>query len=138
MRIQGQALCACGDVAGEFPSAHNVLMTRKASPKSPKARNFIREHRKVAGLTLEQLAERIGMTHQNLGKIERGLVPASDQLLEKLAIELRTDIGSLTMRDPTKKDALWSIWEVAQTLSPQEQEVAAKMLAGLKGTGTSG
>lgn len=45
----------------------------------------VRAWRKARGLTLETLAEAIGMTHQNLGKIERGLVPLGEEYHGPLA-----------------------------------------------------
>lgn len=103
--------------------------------KGDKPGHFIRQWRKKKGLTLEQLAERIGMTHQNLGKIERGKVPYNQTLLELLADELGTDPASLIMRDPDHMDAIWSIWEsLAQPQRTQLVEVAKV----LKRTGTDG
>lgn len=81
-----------------------------AKPKAP-PRHFLRAWRKFRGYTLEQVAERIGMTHQNLGKIERGQVSFTEPLLDLLADAYRTDKGSLIMRDPTRKDPLWSIYD---------------------------
>lgn len=82
-------------------------------------RHFLRAWRKFRGYTLEQAAERVGMTHQNLGKIERGKVPYNEVLLGLLAEVYRTDRGSLIMRDPTQKDSLWSIYD---QLAPAERE----------------
>ena len=82
--------------------------------KKPTSRHFIREWRKAKNLTLEQLAERIGMTHQNLGKIERGKVPYNQVLLELIAEELRCEPADLIMRDPSAPDSIWSIWDQLQ------------------------
>jgi transcriptional regulator with XRE-family HTH domain len=60
---------------------------------SPGPRHFLRQWRKFRGYTLEQAAERVGMTHQNLGKIERGKVPYNEMLLDLLADIYRTDRG---------------------------------------------
>jgi len=48
------------------------------------------------------------MTHQNLGKIERGLVPYNQVLLELLADALRCEPADLIMRTP-EQDSIWSI-----------------------------
>lgn len=93
--------------------------------------HFIREWRKHRGLTLEQLAERIGMTHQNLGKIERFKVPYSQTLLEKLAEALRTDAASLIMRNPEDPDGIWSLWD---DLTPPERRTAASVLRVIRGS----
>jgi transcriptional regulator with XRE-family HTH domain len=93
--------------------------------------HFIREWRKHRGLTLEQLAERIGMTHQNLGKVERFKVPYSQTVLERLADALRTDPASLIMRDPADPEGLWSIWD---ELTPPERRTAAGVLRVIRGS----
>jgi transcriptional regulator with XRE-family HTH domain len=79
-------------VEGSAGGAHNVHMAGKP--------HYIREWRLAKGFTLEQLAESIGMTHQNLGKIERHLVPYSEPVLEKLAEALGADKADLISRHP--------------------------------------
>lgn len=115
----GQARCASGDVAGVISLAHNMHMAKRdLHPK-----HYLRAWRRFRGYTLEGVAERVGMSHQNLGKIERGRVPYNETLLEILADVYMTDRGSLIMRDPTKKDALWSILD---QLAPVERQKIAK------------
>jgi transcriptional regulator with XRE-family HTH domain len=99
-------------------------------------RHFLRAWRKFRGYSLEQVAERLDMSHQNLGKIERGLVPYNEPLLDALAEIYRTDRGSLIMRDPTMKDPLWSIYD--NLAPPERQQLVAKVEAELKKTGTGG
>lgn len=101
-----------------------------------KARHYLREWRKFRGYTLEQMAERIGMSHQNLGKIERGKVPYNEPLLDILADIYRTDKGSLIMRDPTKKDPLWSIYD--QLAPPERERFVHAVQAEFNKTGTDG
>lgn len=102
--------------------------------KAAKARHFLRAWRKFRGYTLEQVAERIGMSHQNLGKIERGNVPYNETLLDILADVYRTDKGSLIMRDPTQKDPLWTIYD--QLAAPEREKIVEALDAELKRTGT--
>lgn len=87
--------------------------------KGPRARHFLREWRKFRGYTLEGAAERVGMSHQNLGKIERGKVPYNEPLLEALADLYRADRGSLIMRDPNRHDPLWSLYDQLPPLERQ-------------------
>jgi transcriptional regulator with XRE-family HTH domain len=104
--------------------------------KGSKPRHFLRQWRKFRGYTLEVAAERIGMSHQNLGKIERGKVPYNETLLDILADIYRTDRGSLIMRDPTVKDSFWSIYD---QLAPVERErLVERVEEEFKKTGTSG
>lgn len=49
---------------------------------------FIREWRKARGLTLVQLGELAGVDHGNLSKLERGIFPYSQSVLESLAVAL--------------------------------------------------
>lgn len=105
-------------------------------PPPGKKHHYIREWRRHRGLTLEKLAERIGMSHQNLGKIERYIVPYNQVLLELLATELRCEPADLIMRDPSQPAALWSIYD---QLTPVQRETALAMLQGLaQRTGTDG
>lgn len=96
-------------------------------------RTFIREWRQHRRLTLEKLAERVGITHGALSKIERGLRPYSQALLEALADELGTDPASLLMRDPTDPEGIWSIWE---QVPPVDRARAISVLKALTRTGT--
>ena len=109
--------------------------------------HFLREWRKLCGLTLEQAAERvervsearsdaalggrpISMTHATLSRIERGRLPYNQTLLEILAQIYRTDRASLIMRDPSDPEGLWSIWE---QLQPTERIQAVAVLKALQG-----
>lgn len=96
-----------------------------------KKAHYIREWRKHRGLTLEQLAELIGMTHQNLGKIERYKVPYSQPLLEHLAEALRTDAASLIARDPSSPQELWALFD---ELTEPERRQGIEVLKALRGS----
>lgn len=85
-------------------------------PKQPTyRRTFIRQWREYRNKTLEQLADIVGVTHASLSRIERGLQPYSQAILEAIADALMTDVPSLLMRDPTDPEGIWSIWDKAQT-----------------------
>lgn len=101
-------------------------------------KHFIREWRKYRGLTQEQLAGRIDMTPSTVSQLETGKQGYSQGTLEALAYALQCEPGDLLVRDPTRPDAIWSIWE---TLSPAEREQGIRLLTALKGgdrTGTDG
>ena len=74
----------------------------------------MRQWREYRDRSLEQVAEAIGSTHATLSRIERGLIPYSQDLLEKVAEYLATDAASLIMRDPSNDEAIWTIWEHAE------------------------
>ena len=96
-------------------------------------KHFIREWRRYRGLSLVQLAERVGITHGQLSKVERGKRPWGEPLLEKLAEELGTDPASLLMRDPTDPEGIWSIWD---QVPPTERPRALSILKAFTRTGT--
>jgi transcriptional regulator with XRE-family HTH domain len=79
------------------------------------------------------LAERVGTTHATLSRLERGKHPYGQQLLERIADALRTDVASLLMRDPSDSEALWSIWEHAK---PGERRMIVDIAKTVVKTGT--
>ncbi len=94
-----------------------MYMAKRVIPRPKRPvfrRTFIRQWREYRGKTLEQLAEATGITHASLSRIERGLQPYSQAILEALAEALMTDPASLLMRDPKNADAIWSIWDQAK------------------------
>ena len=110
--------------------------------------HYLRQWRRVSGLTLEQAADRIerasevradagpstrpiSMTHATLSRIERGRLPYNQALLEILAQVYRTDRASLIIRDPSDPEGLWTIWE---QLRPAERVQAVEVLKALHRT----
>jgi transcriptional regulator with XRE-family HTH domain len=88
-------------------------------------RTFIREWRKHRGLTLERLADRVGLTPSALSMLERGQRGYSQETLEQLAEALGTEPASLLMRNPGDPEAIWTIWE---KINPAQREQAARVL----------
>ena len=108
-------------------------------------RHFLREWRKSRGYSLETVAERVEllggeprfrladaaskprtMTHASLSRIERGLQPYNQVLLEILSEIYGTTPASLLMRDPMRDDAPWSLADQVRQLQPtQRAQVAA-------------
>lgn len=84
-------------------------------------------------MTLEQLGEAVEMSHGQLGRIERGLQPYNQALLEAIAEVLATDVPSLIMRDPSDPDALWTLWDKAQ---PGERRMIVDIAKTVLKTGT--
>ncbi len=98
-------------------------------------RTFIRAWRLHRDLTLEQLADRlteahsVPMTHASLSRIERGMQPYSQPILEALAEELTGgDVASLLMRSPDDPEGLWSIWDQAEPAQRQQIVAVAQAL----------
>lgn len=74
-------------------------------------------------MTLEEVGEVVGLSHAQLGRIERGLQPYNQELLEALSDLFGTDPASLLMRDPTDPDGIWSIWDKAKPGTQREMIV---------------
>jgi len=55
------------------------------------------------------------MSHAQLGRIERGLQPYSQGVLEAIADALETDLASLLVRDPSRDEEIWLAWEQANS-----------------------
>jgi len=89
---------------------------------------FIRQWRNHRGYSLDKLADMVPMDKSNLSKVERGILPYNQEMLERLADALMTDPASLLMRDPTSAGAIWSIWERASPGERQQIEAVAQAL----------
>lgn len=89
---------------------------------------FIREWRKLKGYSLEYVASNVPMDKGNLSKVERGHLPYSQEMLERLADILGTEPGNLISRDPTKEGRVYAM---VQRLSPDQMEQAERVLAAL-------
>lgn len=86
-------------------------------------------------MSLDALASRVPMDKGNLSKVERGLLPYNQDMLEHLADALGTDPASLLMRDPSDPEGMWSIWDQAK---PGERRQIAEVAKALVRTGTDG
>lgn len=103
-------------------------------------RHYIREWRQYRRLSLRKLADRLinddgsaVISYSSLSRIEKGLQPYSQPVLEAIADRLGTDAGSLVMRNPQEDEFLWSVWDrIPETARPQ----AMAMLKALAKTGT--
>lgn len=117
-------------LANNFRMAQKRVSTR---PRRKYSRTFLREWRQYRGLTLERLADRVGMTAGNLSQLERGNQGYIQETMEGLAHALQTDVASLLMRDPTDSEALWSIWDQAK---PGERQMLVDIAKTVIKTGT--
>lgn len=96
--------------------------------KSNHRPTFIRQWRTHRGYSLDKLAQMVPMDKSNLSKVERGILPYNQEMLERLADSLMTDPASLLMRDPSKNDAIWSLWDQA---SPGDRAQIESVVAAL-------
>jgi transcriptional regulator with XRE-family HTH domain len=134
---------ASGAVGFDGGAAHNSGMPRKLKKPSKAERSptQIKAWRKHRDMSLEKLSERLmvqveyDVSPGQLSRIERGEQPYSQDLLEALAMVLNTAPASLLNVDPTREDAIWSVWD---TLSPVERVQVVEIAKTLKRTGTEG
>ena len=105
----------------------------KPRPRKQFRKTFLRQWRDHRGLTLERLADRVGMTAGNLSQLERGNQGYTQNTLERLAEALQTDVASLLMRDPSDSEGLWSIWDQAK---PGERRMLLDIAKTVLKTGT--
>ena len=95
-------------------------MRGRPQPKPLFGPHFLREWREHREYTLEEAGEAVGISHAQLGRIERRLQKYNQELLEKLADLYQTDAASLIIRNPKEADAIWSIWDRAKPAERQE------------------
>ena len=110
---------------------HMYMATRKTPRPHPKplyGSHFLREWREHREYTLEEAGEAVGISHAQLGRIERRLQKYNQELLEKLAELYQTDPASLIMRNPLEPDAMWSIWDRAKEGERQKIEEYAEFI----------
>lgn len=98
-------------------------------------KTYIREWRKDRNLKLQGLADRLdGMfgyktTVATLSRVEKGLQPYSQPLLEAIADALTCKPGDLLMRLPGQEDEIRLVWS---QLSPDKRKQALGILRLLK------
>jgi transcriptional regulator with XRE-family HTH domain len=68
--------------------------------KKPRPRHFVREWRKHRGMTQEELAAAIDITHGAISQLETGKVAYTQQTIEALAIALSCEPRDLIGRPP--------------------------------------
>lgn len=123
--ISSSRKCAQGALRNNCHLVHNVLMKR----------TFLREWRKHKGMTLIQVADELHITNQQLGKIERGVQPYNQKLLEFLADLYGCDEADLIMRPP---GASRDIRLVFDKIPENRRDEAIRLLQVLASTGTDG
>ena len=96
--------------------------------------HYLREWRKHAGLTQEQLAEAIGTSKSQISELERYNLQLSPKWLRRLAPVLKVQPGHILDHDPEDLDTdIIDIW----TRIPERDRVqAARVLRSFTRTGT--
>jgi transcriptional regulator with XRE-family HTH domain len=91
---------------------------------------YLRDWRKDRGLTLEQLANRVGSTAASISRYEKGEQPYSQPILEALADALSCAPADLIMRPPGSSDRLMAVFS---DLDPETQKQAMAVIKALSG-----
>lgn len=113
----------------------------KKPSKAPRSPTQIKAWRKHREISLEKLSERLlvevefDVSAGQLSRVERGEQPYSQDLLEALSIVLRSSPSALINVDPTRADAIMSIWD---TLSQPQKVQVVEIAKTIKRTGTEG
>lgn len=94
--------------------------TRAARPP-----NYIKAWRKFRGFTQEKIAPLVGMSRENLSKVENGKRPFSPMLLDALARELKCTRGDLLEHDPYEPDDLRALCD---RIPRARRKLAAELL----------
>ena len=97
--------------------------------RKPRFPNYIREWREYRGLTLRDLAARLLdddghplISYASLGRIERGLQPYSQPVVEAIAEALGVPPGVLISAEPASD--LAAVSEIWHHLDPRDRERA--------------
>lgn len=93
-------------------------------------RTFLREWRQYRNLTQEQAAERIGIDHSTLGRIERRLVPYSQGMLEAASEAYNCEPWDLLNVDPFKAG---DVVDLTRILKDRDPTVIAEIIGYAKG-----
>lgn len=111
-------------------------MERTAQPKpNPRFKPpYIREWRKTVQLSLEALAARVPMDKGNLSKVERGLLPYNQEMIERIAEAIGTEPQNIIGRDPTKDG---KVIDMVQRLNPAQLRQVERVIEAMF-TGTNG
>jgi transcriptional regulator with XRE-family HTH domain len=110
-------------------------MPRQKPPAARRPSNRIREWRKAAGLSLEELAHRVGSTNPTLSRYERGERSLTVDLLLQLAPHLKCRPADLL---PDPESVLTEAERVLLTdfkeLDPEDRNLVLRMARSLRDT----
>lgn len=101
-------------------------------------KTYIREWREYRGLSLRRLADRLELSgpdetisHASIGRIENGLQPYSQPILEAIAAALNVSVTDLLGVDPTKEG---EVVDLVRLISDKNRDQAIRVLKALTGT----
>ena len=77
---------------------------------TPWRKTHLRAWRDHSGLSLEKAAASFGMKHSALSRIERGLAPYNQRVLEGAAKTYGCSVQDLLTRGPTEPPSILDLW----------------------------
>ena len=89
--------------------------------------NNIRSARKAAGLTLDELAAKVGVSTPHLSEMERGIKSVSVERLHKIAEALGCHVFELL----SQEDDLRTLLEITLALSLEDRTAVLRHASGL-------
>ena len=122
------AFCAaCATDAGSV-LAHDSAMPRKhrVADRNPPI-HFLQQWRRHRALTQQQLAERAGLSHSTISRLESGQTNLTRCAAALLAAALLIDISDL-FRDPTDKHGIWSLARNLTKLPPDQRKMVETII----------
>lgn len=131
MHSGGQAAFTWGAVDSDAAAVHAPNM-RKNHGSNPRKipDNFVKAWREYRGLTLEQLADQVDMSHASIQRIETGSQNYTINTLQKIAVALGTDVATLLHHGPENDVAAWPTWTTATAAERRQIEEMARTIVG--------
>lgn len=118
-------------VFGNAPVHTNRYNARMDEGRPP---HYLREWRKHAGLTQEQLAEAVGTSKSQISELERYNLQLSPKWLRRLSPVLRVQQGHIIDHNPEDLDS--DIIDIWTRIPERDRANALKALSGFVRTGT--
>lgn len=108
-------------------------------------KHYLREWREYRGLSLRRLADRMEvepgvplMSHANIGRVEKGEQPYTQELLEAAAVALDTTVADLLTVDPNVEDAVAQLNALLRVANQPQKQMALDLVRAMLKTGTDG
>src|SRR5690606_31357243 len=114
---------------------HGEAYTRRMEKKRPP--HYLREWRKRAGLTQEQLAAAVNTSKSQISELERYNLQLSPKWLARLAPVLNVQQGHIIDHDPNDlDDESGDIIDIWSRIPERDRKQAARVLRSFTRTGT--
>lgn len=111
---------------------YNDQILQVCDKRAVEDRNYLRQWREKAGLSQEELAEKVETTKGVISLLENEKRPLSSKWLRKLADALGTTPGRILDIDPSEASAdILDIWD---SIRAKDRPTAVRVLRSLTGT----